>query len=91
MPGLSGVFFIQPSPAGISKHKIDAPANASPKIPWNSGNKQSNGETVCPVLESTNVRIPRKSHKNLSLYHHQSQATKNVSRFIVLCTHALDF
>lgn len=50
-PDLSGVFFIQPSPGGISKHEIDAPANASPKISSNNGNKQSSFETACVVLE----------------------------------------
>lgn len=57
------------SPAGISKCKGDAPANANPKISW-------------IMKESTSIRTSRESHKNLAPYNHQLQKTKNGSRSI---------
>lgn len=59
----------EPSPAGISKCKGDAPANANPKISW-------------IMKESTSIRTSRESHKNLAPYNHQLQKTKNGSRSI---------
>lgn len=69
---------IQPSPAGISKSKADAPANANLQISW-------------IMRDSTSIKTCRESHKNLSLYHHQFQEKKWIKVYQVPCTHSLDF
>lgn len=70
---------IQPSLAGISKSKTDAPANANPQI-------------SCIMRDSTSIKTCRECHKNLSPYHHQFQETKKWIKVCqVPCTHSLDF